>query len=108
MKDCKPARPPPCNRKMRANDSPLYQNPEKFLSVIGGLQYLTITRPDICYSVNQVAQNMHAPTLDHMQGTKRILRYIKGTVIHGIKFLKDNSFVQQNVCDNGIHRCRVG
>ena len=55
MKDCKPASTPTSfNRKWKAtNDSPLFQNPEKFRSVLGALQYLTTMRPDICYVVTK-------------------------------------------------------
>ncbi|WVZ57884.1 hypothetical protein U9M48_008219 [Paspalum notatum var. saurae] len=33
-----------------------------FSSIVGALQYLTITRPDLAYSVNKVCQYLHAPT----------------------------------------------
>jgi len=46
---------------------------------MGALQYLTFTRPDICFAVNRVCQFMHAPT----DTVKRILRYLKGTVSYG-------------------------
>ncbi|CAL2245723.1 unnamed protein product [Prunus armeniaca] len=48
------------------------------------LQYLTITRLDLSYSVNQVCQFMHSPTTTHGQEVKRILRYLKFTFDHGL------------------------
>jgi hypothetical protein len=48
------------------------------------LQYLTLTRPDIAYAVQQVCLHMHAPTEHHAVMLKRILRYIKGTTTHDI------------------------
>lgn len=45
-----------------------------FRSLVGCLQYLTFTRPDISYSVNSVCQFLHNPTEDHLLTAKRILR----------------------------------
>ncbi|XP_052621627.1 uncharacterized mitochondrial protein AtMg00810-like [Lactuca sativa] len=52
------------------------------------LQYLTITRPDLSYAVNQASQYLHAPTDAHFQSVKRILRYVKGTISYGLIFRK--------------------
>lgn len=63
-----------------------YSDPTQYQSIVGALQYLTITRPDISYAVNQVSQFLHAPTVSHYQIVKRILRYIKGTSTFGLHF----------------------
>lgn len=55
---------------------------------MGALQYLTITRPDISYAVNQVSQFLQAPTGHHYQCVKRILRYVKGTITHVLHYTK--------------------
>jgi histone deacetylase 1/2 len=52
----------------------------QYRSVVGGLQYLTLTRPDISFSVNKVCQFLHPPTTTHSLSVKCILRYIKGTL----------------------------
>ncbi|KAM0984168.1 hypothetical protein PS2_011373 [Malus domestica] len=54
--------------------------------MVGGLKYLTLSRPDITYAVNQVCQYMHNPKTTHLQAVKRIYCYIKGTVVHGLLF----------------------
>ena len=57
-----------------------------YCSLVGALYYLTITRPDLAHSVNSVSQYLHAPTDDHFQAVKRILRYVKGTLHYGLSF----------------------
>lgn len=59
-------------------------DPREFRMIVGSLQYLSITRPDIAYSVNRLSQFMHRPTDDHWQAAKRVLRYLTGTLSHGI------------------------
>uniref|UniRef100_A0A3Q7FMN0 HAT C-terminal dimerisation domain-containing protein n=1 Tax=Solanum lycopersicum TaxID=4081 RepID=A0A3Q7FMN0_SOLLC len=55
-----------------------------FRSLIGALQYLAITRPDIQFAVNRVAQRMHQPSEHDYHYLKRILRYIFGTLGRGL------------------------
>jgi hypothetical protein len=43
------------------------------------LQYLTFTRPDIAYAVQQVCLHMHDPRDSHLTAMKRIVRYLRGT-----------------------------
>lgn len=63
----------------------------KYRSLVGGLQYLTLTRPDISFAVNKVCQYLSKPTNVHMEAVKRILRYVKGLVTMGIQFRKSKS-----------------
>jgi histone deacetylase 1/2 len=58
---------------------------------VGALQYLTLTRPDLCFSVNKVCQFLHAPTTSHWTVVKRILRYIHGTRTVGLTFCQSPS-----------------
>jgi hypothetical protein len=70
---------------LSAKDATRYQ------IIIGGLQYLTLTRPDLSFSVNKACQFLHAPTTNHMIAVKRILRYVQGTITLGLKFRSDSS-----------------
>jgi hypothetical protein len=40
-------------------------NPSLYRSIVGALQYVTITRPDVAFAVNRVSQYMHNPTVLH-------------------------------------------
>ncbi|CAM8976219.1 unnamed protein product [Rhodiola kirilowii] len=61
-------------------------DPHLYRSIVGALQYVTITRPEISYSVNRVCQFMHSPSDHHWAAVKRILRYLKGTIDDGLLF----------------------
>ncbi|XP_050157517.1 uncharacterized mitochondrial protein AtMg00810-like [Malus sylvestris] len=67
-----------------AHDGPLLSSPTEFRMLVGCLQYLMLTRPDISFAVNSVGQYMSDPRLPHLLAVKRILRYIKGTIDHGL------------------------
>lgn len=62
-----------------------------YRQLIGGLQYLALTRLDISYAVNRLSQFMHRPTDLHLQAAKRVLRYLAGTSTHGVFFSAKNS-----------------
>ena len=55
-----------------------------YRSTVGAFQYVTLTRPDISYAVNKVCQLLKEPTEDHWSLVKRILRYLKETISHGL------------------------
>ncbi|XP_062028867.1 uncharacterized mitochondrial protein AtMg00810-like [Rosa rugosa] len=92
MLDAKPyATPAVSGKRLSINDGDALSDPTAFRSVVGALQYLTITRPDIAFAVNQVCQFLHKPTTTHWVAVKRILRYIKKTHNHGL-FYRPGSF----------------
>jgi Reverse transcriptase (RNA-dependent DNA polymerase) len=66
-------------------------DPMKYRMTVGFLQYATLTRPDISFVVNKVSQFMAAPTGIHWQAVKHILRYLKGTIHHGIQLQRSSS-----------------
>ncbi|KAG8472152.1 hypothetical protein CXB51_036605 [Gossypium anomalum] len=81
----------------RVSSSMLYKDegepltdPTEYRSLAGALQYVVLTRPDIAYAVNRVCQFMHAPTTVHVVALKRILRYLRGTLSHGLMFCRSD------------------
>lgn len=73
--------------KLSANSGPSVDDPTLYGSLAGALQYLTFTRPDIAYVVQQICLFMHDPRASHFAALKLILRYIKGTASHGLSIL---------------------
>jgi len=85
MLECKPCfTPVDTNPKVAADDGALVSDATDFRSLAGALQYLTFTRPDIAYVVQQVCFHMHDPQEPHHAVLKRILRYICGTLHLGL------------------------
>jgi hypothetical protein len=63
----------------------------RYRSVVGSLQYLALTRPDIYFCVNRVCQFLSAPTTEHCSAVKSILRYLHDTIDQGLYFTKSGS-----------------
>lgn len=85
MSNCKATgTPADVRQKASGNDGNLIDDAAWYRSMAGALQYLTLTRPDIAYAVQQVCLHMHAPRDVHLMMLKRILRYVKGTTTLGL------------------------
>lgn len=80
----------PASPKLTLNSGTPLDDGTQYRSVVGSLQYLSFTRPDISYAVTRLSQFLHCPTDAHWQAAKRVLRYLADTANHGI-FLHKNS-----------------
>ena len=69
--------------------SPL-SDPSEYRAIVGSLQYLLLTQPNIVFAVNKLSQFMHKPTLDHWLLVKRLLRYLCGSVNERILLYRDS------------------
>ena len=85
MHTSKPARTPCApNTRLSPTDGALLSNPHEFRSLVGSLHYLTFIRPDLIFVVQQVCQFISNPIDLHLIAAKRILRYVNGTLHHGV------------------------
>lgn len=82
----------PCSSGSLDSSSPLcsVDDAKAYRSMVGALHYLTFTRPDISFTVSHVSQFMHAPTYLHLAAVKCILRYICGSLLAGLKFMRSS------------------
>jgi hypothetical protein len=79
MVDCKSCKTPvDLQAKLAGNSGPRVEDASQFRSIDGALQYLTFTRPDIAYAVQQICLHMHDPREPHLMAMNRILRYLQG------------------------------
>ncbi|CAN6690958.1 unnamed protein product [Malus baccata var. baccata] len=90
MDSCKPATTP-CkpHQQLLDEEGTVLTDPTLYRSLVGSLKYLTFTRPDIAYAVNSACQFMSSPTELHFAFVKRIIRYLQGTIQHGILYSSD-------------------
>ncbi|XP_071723000.1 uncharacterized mitochondrial protein AtMg00810-like [Rutidosis leptorrhynchoides] len=83
----------------------LLDDPGKYKRLVGRLLYLTITRPDIAYSVNHISQFMHQPKESHFQAALRIVKYVKRNPGKGLFMQKENSLEIRAYCDSDWASC---
>ncbi|XP_028805269.1 uncharacterized protein LOC114760168 [Neltuma alba] len=89
MINCKPAETPmSAKEKVSVIVGQSFEDGYLYRSVVGSLQYLSFTRPDISFAVNKVCQFLHNTLDTHWIAVKRILHYLKNTIDYGIVIRK--------------------
>jgi hypothetical protein len=58
-----------------------------YRQMIGLLMYLTNTRPYICFAMNTLSLYMVEPRGVHLIVAKHVLRYLKGTIEYGLRYV---------------------
>ncbi|KAG8482698.1 hypothetical protein CXB51_024274 [Gossypium anomalum] len=92
MENCKPTSTPiAVGMKLSNQGDHEPVNESTYRSLVGCLLYLTATRPDIMFAVCLLSRFMHCCNEKHFQAAKRVLRYVKGTLSHGMLFNKAES-----------------
>ena len=92
MTDCKPCSTPvDTQAKLSADLGDPVADPIAYQSLAGALQYLTFTRPDLTYAVQQVCLHMHDPRESHLAALKHLLCYVCGTVDLGLVLHRSSS-----------------
>ncbi|XP_022870711.1 uncharacterized protein LOC111389955 [Olea europaea var. sylvestris] len=84
--DSKPIHIPMIVSQTLSADGLLFSNPTLYRSLVGALQYLIITLPDIAHVVNSINQFLHSPIEDYFLAVKCILLYVKGMLHFGLIF----------------------
>ncbi|XP_050157559.1 uncharacterized mitochondrial protein AtMg00810-like [Malus sylvestris] len=86
--------------KLSKDDGSGSASDEMYRSIVGSLLYLTATRPDIMYAASLFVRYMHCPTNRHYGTAKRVLRYIKGPLNYGLKYVKGRKACLIGFCDS--------
>jgi len=88
------------NHKLALALGCLLVDPSKHRRLIGRLIYLTITSSNLTYAVHILSQFMQAPREEHMNATRRALRYLKGTAGQRIILNMDSNPQLVGYCDS--------
>ncbi|XP_035838298.1 uncharacterized mitochondrial protein AtMg00810-like [Helianthus annuus] len=86
-------------------DKKILENVTGFQKLIGKLIYLSLTPPDISYTVQYLSQYMHKPCQSHLDITLRLLRYLKKCPGKGVMFRKTGSFELSGYVDSDWAKC---
>ena len=90
MENCK-TRQTPCEMNFNkiSDDKVELIDDKLYREIVGSLIYVMIaTRPDICYTVTKLSQDLAKPTTVHWKRAKQVLRYLKGTKDQSLVFRK--------------------
>ncbi|GJX83858.1 hypothetical protein Tco_0333339 [Tanacetum coccineum] len=77
-----------------------------YLRMIGGLMYLTTSRPDIAFATFVCARYQARPTVKHLKEVKRIFRYPRQYYNIGLWYPKDYRFELIAYSDADHARCK--
>ncbi|XP_066384886.1 uncharacterized mitochondrial protein AtMg00810-like [Miscanthus floridulus] len=84
MSNCKLAATPIDAKGKLSTDEPKIDDAKKYRSQASALQYLTVTRSDLAFAVQQACLHMHDPRAPHQAMLKLILWYVWGTSDMGL------------------------
>ena len=62
----------------------------QYKQLVGKLNFLTSTKPDLSFTVQTLSQFMQAPSIDHCNALLHTLNYVSSTTGQGILF-KDST-----------------
>jgi hypothetical protein len=88
------------NMKLLSDSSSNLVDPTMYRQLIGSLMYLVNTRPDICFAVNTLSQHMVEPKQVHWMAAKHILRYLRGTIGYGLRYVSSGDVRLQGYTDS--------
>ncbi|KAH0636340.1 hypothetical protein KY290_036772 [Solanum tuberosum] len=101
MHNCNGVSTPMCSSvPLRVVDGSPPTDTTRYRHTLGKLQYLSLTRPDISYTVDRLSQFMHTPTIEHWKVVKRVLRYLNETTglgLHIIRSFDSNLYMYTDV-----------
>ncbi|GJV85188.1 ribonuclease H-like domain-containing protein [Tanacetum coccineum] len=90
-----------------SEDDKFLKNITSYQRLVGKLIYLTLTRPDISYSVHYFSQHMQAPLQSHMDLGLKVLRYLKGTPGSGVNYEKSEHMSLKVYADSDWAKCHM-
>ncbi|GJZ89527.1 retrovirus-related pol polyprotein from transposon TNT 1-94 [Tanacetum coccineum] len=105
MEKCDTVSTPMATTKLDADLQGTPVDQTKYRSMIGGLMYLTASRPDITFATFVCARYQARPTKKHLKEVKRICRYLRQSINMGLWYSKDSGFELFTYADADHARC---
>ena len=91
----------PMARGLKLSDKgDLLKDPGHYRRLVGRLIYLTVSRPDITYSIHVLSRFMHQPCKLHMEAALRVVHYMKNAPGQGLFFSSNSDFRLRAYCDS--------
>jgi len=91
--------------KLAADQGDFFENPSLYRKIVGKLNFLTNTRPDLAFAFQHLSQFMQHPRVPHFQAVQHVLRYLKGQPDLGILLSKDSQFTLEAYCHSDWADC---
>ena len=66
-------------------EAPMMSDPTEFRSLLGALQQLIDSRPDMCFSLSKIAQRTQSPRDKDYMALMHVVQYLYGTMDKGLK-----------------------
>ena len=83
--------------KLRKEINDNFVSATLYKQIIRSLKYLCNTMPNTCQSVRLLSRFMEKPKECHLKVVKRVLRYIKGTIDHGVLMPRKKRLAQMQI-----------
>lgn len=93
------------NQKLSKDDGEILTYGKQYRKIVGQLQYLTITRPEIAFATSKLAQYSKAPRTTHLQAIHKVLQYLKGKIGQGLFYGADANFDLRGFSDSDWGAC---
>ncbi|XP_019105507.2 uncharacterized mitochondrial protein AtMg00810-like [Beta vulgaris subsp. vulgaris] len=101
----KASTPLPINLKLHADLGDLLDDPSTYRSLVGKLNFLTTSRPDLAYAVQNLSQFMQNPRTSHHDALLHTLRYVACTASQGIMLKASDNLCLQAFSDSDWAAC---
>ncbi|GAA0164844.1 transmembrane signal receptor [Lithospermum erythrorhizon] len=95
------------NQRLAGSTSAVLHDVDRYRRLVGGLLYLSFTRPDLSFAVHILSQFLHEPRQDHWSTALRVVKYLKGSPRQGILLSADCDLKLSGWCDSDCASCLI-
>ncbi|XP_050914709.1 uncharacterized mitochondrial protein AtMg00810-like [Lathyrus oleraceus] len=96
-----------CSLKLHDSESPPHEDETTYRRLVGKLLYLTTTRPNIAFIVQQFSQFISKPLQVHHSTAIRVLKYLKGALAKGLFYSFSSTLKFSGFTDSDWASCHA-